>query len=80
MKKAQAANETVMIDAYASDKDIHKITAATVLNKPIEEITKEVGEFKEEITLSSEVNKISVQVISKFGQKASLDRVVYLKR
>lgn len=35
------ANETVMIDAYANDKDIHKITAATVLNKPIEEVTKE---------------------------------------
>lgn len=38
------------------------------------------GEFKEEITLSSEVNKISVTVVSKFGQKVTLDRVVYLKR
>lgn len=35
------ANETVMIDAYANDKDIHVITAATVLNKPIEDVTKE---------------------------------------
>lgn len=35
------ANETVMIDAYSEDKDIHKITAATVLNKPIEDVTKE---------------------------------------
>ncbi|MDO8569961.1 MAG: helix-turn-helix domain-containing protein [Candidatus Daviesbacteria bacterium] len=38
------------------------------------------GKFKEEITLSSEVNKISVTAISKFGQKVTLDRVVYLKR
>lgn len=38
------------------------------------------GAFKEEVTLSSEVNKISVQAISKFGQKQTLDRTVYLKR
>lgn len=38
------------------------------------------GEFKEEVSLSSEINKISVSAISKFGQKVTLDRVVYLKR
>ena len=33
------ANEPVMLDAYANDKDIHKITAATVLNKDIKDVT-----------------------------------------
>lgn len=35
------ANEPVMLDAYANDKDIHRITAATVLNKDIKDITDE---------------------------------------
>ncbi len=38
------------------------------------------GEFKEEVALSSEANKISVQAISRFGQKVTLERTVYLKR
>lgn len=38
------------------------------------------GEFKEEITLSSPVNKISVIAVSKFGQKTEAERTVYLKR
>ncbi len=38
------------------------------------------GEFKEEIKLSSEVNKIDVVSASKFGQKSEVQRTVYLKR
>ena len=38
------------------------------------------GKFKEEVALSSGVNKISVSAVSKFGQKVTLDRTVYLKR
>ncbi|MFH0937458.1 MAG: helix-turn-helix domain-containing protein [Candidatus Daviesbacteria bacterium] len=38
------------------------------------------GEFKEEVTLSSPVNKITVVASSKFGQKSQLERTVYLKR
>ena len=38
------------------------------------------GEFKEEITLSSPVNKLDVIAVSKFGQKTEVIRTVYLKR
>lgn len=38
------------------------------------------GDFKEEITLSQEVNKLSIIAISRFGQKVEEDRTVYLKR
>lgn len=38
------------------------------------------GDFKEEITLSSQVNKIAVVATSRFGQKSEVDRTVYLKR
>jgi cytoskeletal protein RodZ len=38
------------------------------------------GSFKEEITLSSATNKITISVISRFGQKAQVERTVYLKR
>jgi cytoskeletal protein RodZ len=38
------------------------------------------GHFKEEITLPSEINKISVVASSKFGQKNEIERTVYLKR
>jgi cytoskeleton protein RodZ len=38
------------------------------------------GNFREEITLTSQVNKISVASISKFGQKTEVERTVYLKR
>lgn len=38
------------------------------------------GAFKQEITLSSQVNKISIIAISKFGQKTQEERIVYLKR
>ena len=34
------ANETNMLQAYIEDKDIHKITPATIFNKRIEDITK----------------------------------------
>lgn len=38
------------------------------------------GKFKEEVNLSSEVNKITITAISRFGQKVSLERTVYLKK
>lgn len=38
------------------------------------------GDFKENITLSSPVNKINVTAISKLGQKTQEERTVYLKR
>ncbi len=38
------------------------------------------GQFKEEITLSSPVNKIEISAVSKFGQKSQVERTVYLKR
>lgn len=38
------------------------------------------GHFKEEITLSSEINKITISANSKFGQKNEIERTVYLKR
>lgn len=38
------------------------------------------GEFKEKIQLSSQVNKITVEAINKFGQKTTQERTVYLKR
>lgn len=38
------------------------------------------GAFKEEVTLSSQVNKLSIIAISRFGQKVETDRTVYLKR
>lgn len=37
------------------------------------------GNFKEEINLSSQVTKIIVLAVSKFGQKIQLERTVYLK-
>lgn len=38
------------------------------------------GDFKEEVALSSQVNKITVSAASKFGQKVQIERTVYLKR
>lgn len=38
------------------------------------------GEFNQVIRLSSEVNKITITAISKFGQKVEVDRTVYFKR
>lgn len=38
------------------------------------------GDFKETITLTSQVNKITIDAISKFGQKTETERTVYLKR
>ncbi|MBI4037292.1 helix-turn-helix domain-containing protein [Candidatus Daviesbacteria bacterium] len=38
------------------------------------------GNFKEEVALSSPVNKISIVATSKFGQKVEVERIVYLKR
>jgi len=38
------------------------------------------GDFKEEISLSSPVNKVSVVATSKFGQKTQIERMVYLKQ
>lgn len=38
------------------------------------------GDFKEKITLSSQVNKVTIDAISKFGQKTEIERTVYLKR
>lgn len=38
------------------------------------------GGFKADVTLSSEVNKITIDAVSKFGQKTQTERVVYLKR
>lgn len=38
------------------------------------------GDFKEQITLSNQVNKITIAAISKFNQKTQLERTVYLKR
>lgn len=38
------------------------------------------GNFKQEVTLSSQVNKVSVVAVSKFGQKVQAERTVYLKR
>ncbi|MEI6036126.1 MAG: DNA polymerase [Verrucomicrobiae bacterium] len=37
---AAIAGEAKMIEAYKRGDDLHKLTAATVLNKPIEEVTK----------------------------------------
>lgn len=38
------------------------------------------GEFNQVVRLSSEVNKITITVISKFGQKVEVERTVYFKR
>lgn len=38
------------------------------------------GSFDEQITISSQVNKITVEAISKFNQKTDIERTVYLKR
>lgn len=38
------------------------------------------GHFKEDITLVSQMNKIIVVAISRFGQKNEVERTVYLKR
>lgn len=38
------------------------------------------GDFKENIALSSQVNKITISATSKFGQKIQIERTVYLKR
>jgi len=38
---AAIAGETKMIEAYRRGDDLHKLTAATVLSKPLEEVTKE---------------------------------------
>lgn len=38
------------------------------------------GNFKENITLSAEVNKLSIIAISRFGQQTEEDRTVYLKK
>jgi len=38
------------------------------------------GEFKEEITLTAPVNKLTVTAVSRFGQKTEVERTVYLKR
>ena len=37
---ALIAKETVMIDAFKTKADLHKMTAAAVLQKPVEEVTK----------------------------------------
>lgn len=38
------------------------------------------GDFKQEVNLSSQINKLAVTAISKFGQKVAIERTVYLKR
>lgn len=38
------------------------------------------GHFKEEVSLSAPVNKINISAVSKFGQKISEEKTVYLKR
>jgi len=38
---AAIAGESMMIEAYKRSDDLHKLTAATILNKPIEDVTKE---------------------------------------
>lgn len=38
------------------------------------------GDFKQDIVISQQVNKIIVSAISKFGQKTITERTVYLKR
>lgn len=40
----------------------------------------EDGNFDEKITISTQVNKITVEAISKFNQKTDIERTVYLKR
>jgi cytoskeletal protein RodZ len=38
------------------------------------------GEFRQQLTLSAQVNKIMVEATNKFGQKTQAERTVYLKR
>lgn len=38
------------------------------------------GKFREEIKLSAATNKIVVSAVGKFGQKSSVERVVYVKK
>lgn len=40
----------------------------------------EDGSFNEQITLSSQVNKITIEAISNFNQKTDIERTVYLKK
>lgn len=40
----------------------------------------ETGQFKEEIKLSEQVNKIKVEATSRFNQKNIIERTVYLKK
>lgn len=40
---ANFANERVMIQAFENREDVHSLTAAQMLNKPIEQISREVG-------------------------------------
>lgn len=38
------------------------------------------GSFKQEFQLSSDVNKVTIEAVSKFGQRSQVERLVYLKR
>ncbi len=38
---AEMAGDRTMLEAYAKGEDLHKLTASLILNKPLEEITKE---------------------------------------
>lgn len=38
------------------------------------------GDFKEEITLSAPINKLTIVVAARFGRKSQIERTIYLKR
>ena len=63
---ADISNDKTMIEAFMNDEDIHLQVASTVLNKPMEEIT------KEERTHAKAVNFGIVYGISDFGLSEQL--------
>ncbi|KKR80724.1 MAG: putative transcription regulation protein [Candidatus Daviesbacteria bacterium GW2011_GWA1_41_61] len=66
-------NPTVMVEGKTDPEVVVMVNSQEI---PVDSS----GEFQKEITLSSQVNKLTIVATSKFGQKTALEKVVYLKR
>lgn len=49
----EVSNDPVFIAAYRSGQDLHKLTAANVFNKPIEEVTKEERQIAKKVNFGT---------------------------
>lgn len=72
-------------DQLTTDNPILKVEGKTNPEVKVAVNSQEItvdseGNFKEEITLTTVVNTITISATSKFGQKAQVERIVYLKR